>query len=432
LLTCIVLGRIVLIPGYLHASIALSLLLVIETVDLVRYLNRTNRKLAQFFSALPDRASSIRFDESGLGGSFKDLSERLEQVNCMFQEERREKEARNNYLNYLVDKIGTGIITYGEGGKVDMINPAAKAIFAEKDISELASLNRFNPEFEKQVNDLALNQKSLMRIVVKGELFYLSVQKSLFKLQDEVYWMISFQDINSELDKKELDSWQKIIRVLTHEIMSSISPVTALSEHLLKKIQDSSRPELDKEVDGRMLEDLKEGLEIIHSRGEGLMEFVRHYHSLTHLPIPVLEEVQLSPFLHKILNLVEPECRSNNISVELDVGEDILLSIDSQLIEQVLLNLVRNSIQALEGIEMGKKITILAGRVVSGIQISVRDNGCGIDMESMDNIFIPFFTTREKGSGIGLSFAKQIMRLHNGQISVKSEKGEGAEFILRF
>jgi signal transduction histidine kinase len=129
---------------------------------------------------------------------------------------------------------------------------------------------------------------------------------------------------------------------------------------------------------------------------------------------------------------VEPECRSNNISVELDVGEDILLSIDSQLIEQVLLNLVRNSIQALEDIETGKKISILAGRVVSGIQISVSDNGCGIDMDHMDHIFIPFFTTRKKGSGIGLSFAKQIMRLHNGQISVKSDPGRGAEFILRF
>jgi signal transduction histidine kinase len=432
LVSCIVLGWIILRPGYVHASIVVSLLLIAETLELIRYLNRTNRKLAQFFSALPDRASSLKFEEPGPGGSFRDLNQRLEQVNRMFQEERREKEAQNNYLNYLIEQIGVGIITYGEDGKVDMINPAAQAIFAEKSIPELASLNQFNPEFEKQINNLALNQKILIRIIVKGEIFYLSVQKSLFKLQDRFYGLISFQDINSELDKKELDSWQKIIRVLTHEIMSSISPVTSLSEHLLKKIKGPARPESAKDPDISLKEDLIEGLEIIHSRGEGLMEFVKHYHSLTHLPIPVQKEVPLGPFLQRILNLVEPECRSNNISVELDVGEDILLSIDSQLIEQVLLNLVRNSIQALEDIETGKKISILAGRVVSGIQISVSDNGCGIDMDHMDHIFIPFFTTRKKGSGIGLSFAKQIMRLHNGQISVKSDPGRGAEFILRF
>ena len=162
------------------------------------------------------------------------------------------------------------------------------------------------------------------------------------------------------------------------------------------------------------------------------MEFVKHYHSLTHLPIPVLEEVQLGPFLEKIVNLIEPECKKNDISLKLEIRDSIQTSIDPQLIEQVLINLIRNSIQALEGIPTGKSISIFAGSDISGAQISVRDNGCGIDMDNMDNIFIPFFTTREKGSGIGLSFAKQIMRLHNGKISVKSDVGKGSEFILRF
>jgi two-component system nitrogen regulation sensor histidine kinase NtrY len=258
------------------------------------------------------------------------------------------------------------------------------------------------------------------------------VQKSLFKLEDKFYWLISFQDINSELDKKELDAWQKIIRVLTHEIMSSISPVTSLSEHLLNKIHDPNKPGIVQEPDAILMEDLAEGLEIINTRGEGLMEFVKHYHSLTHLPIPVLEEVQLNPFLDRILNLIEPECTKNDIVIKLDVGVCVQISIDPQLIEQVLLNLIRNSIQALEEISTGKSISITSDSDVTGVQISVRDNGCGIDTDNMDNIFIPFYTTRTKGSGIGLSFAKQIMRLHNGQISVKSDIGKGAEFILRF
>ncbi len=430
--TCIVLARIMFSPEYLHASIVVLILLILETLEIVRYLNRTNRQLAQFFSSLHDRASSLKFDRFDSGSSFRDLSLRLEQVGKLFQKERREKEAQHNYLNYLVEQIGVGIITYGDDGIIDLINPAAKAIFADKHIPELASLNKYNPEFEKIIKDLELNEKALVRIIVQNELFYLTVQKSLFKLEDKFYWLLSFQDINSELDKKELDSWQKIIRVLTHEIMSSIAPVTSLSEHLLQKIQEPNKAGIVKEAEGKLVEDLAEGLDIIKTRGEGLMAFVRHYHSLTHLPVPVMEEIQLSPFLTKILNLVEPECKKNNISISIDIPESFQISMDPQLIEQVLLNLIRNSIQALDEIDKGKSISINADQDVTGVQISVKDNGCGIDTDNMDNIFIPFYTTRTKGSGIGLSFAKQIMRLHNGMISVKSDPGKGAEFILRF
>ena len=430
--TCIVLARIMFSPAYVHSSIVVLGILIVETLEIVWYLNRTNRQLAQFFSSLSDRASSLKFDGFESGSSFRDLSLRLEQISKLFQKERREKEAQHNYLNYLVEQIGVGIITFRDDGRIDLINPAAKTIFADRNIPEIASLNKYNPEFEKLIRDLELNEKALIRIIVKDELFYLTVQKSLFKLEDKFYWLISFQDINSELDKKELDAWQKIIRVLTHEIMSSISPVTSLSEHLLNKILDPNKPGIVKKPDGKLMKDLAEGLEIIKTRGDGLMEFVRHYHSFTHLPIPVLEEVQLSPFLEKILNLVEPECKNNDISAKLEVRESIQISIDPQLIEQVFLNLIRNSIQALEGIPTGKSISIYADSDVTGIQISVRDNGCGIDIENMDNIFIPFYTTRTKGSGIGLSFAKQIMRLHNGQISAKSDVDKGAEFILRF
>jgi len=430
--TCIILARIMFSPGYIHASIVVSGLLIIETVELIWYLNRTNRQLAQFFTLLLDRASTQKIDGIESGGSFRDLSLRLEEINRLFQKERREKETQHNYLNYLIEHIGVGIITFGDDGKIDLINPAAKAIFAEKNIPELATLNKFNSEFEKLIKDLKLNEKALIRIIVKNELFYLTVQKSLFKLQEKIYWLISFQDINSELDKKELDAWQKIIRVLTHEIMSSISPVSSLSEHLLNKLQDPKKPGIVKKPDGVLIEDIAEGLEIIKTRGEGLMDFVKHYHSLSHPPLPKLEEVQLITFLDGLLNLIKPECEKKNISIKLDISESYQITIDPQLIEQVLLNLIRNSIQALEGNSTGKSISITAGRDISGVQISVKDNGCGIDTENMDNIFIPFYTTRDKGSGIGLSFAKQIMRLHNGQISVKSDAGKGAEFILRF
>ncbi len=430
--TCFILVKIFFSPEYIHASIVVSGILIVETLELIWYLNRTNRQLAQFFSSLLDRASSHKFDGFESGGSFRDLSLRLEEINRLFQKERSEKEAQHNYLNYLIEHIGVGIITFRDDGRIDLINPAAKAIFADKNIPELASLNKFNPEFEKLIQDLEINKNALIRIIVRDELFYLTVQKSLFKLQEQSFWLISFQDINSELDKKELDAWQKIIRVLTHEIMSSISPISSLSEHLLNKLQDPKKQGIVKKPDGNLIEDIAEGLEIIKTRGEGLMDFVKHYYSITHPPLPKFKEVQLSTFLDKILNLIEPECEKNDISVKLDVRDSYQISMDPQLIEQVVLNLFRNSLQALDGISTEKHIWITASIDVSGIQISVRDNGCGIDTENMDNIFIPFYTTRKKGSGIGLSFARQIMRQHNGQISVKSDAGKGAEFILRF
>jgi len=198
--TCIVLSRIIFSSAYVHASIVVSGILIIETLEIVWYLNRANRQLAQFFSSLSDRASSLKFDGFESGSSFRDLSLKLEEISKLFQKERREKEAQHNYLNYLVEQIGVGILTFRDDGRIDLINPAAKAIFADKNIPELASLNKYNPGFEKLISDLELNEKALIRIIVKDELFYLTVQKSLFKLEDKSYWLISFQDINSELD----------------------------------------------------------------------------------------------------------------------------------------------------------------------------------------------------------------------------------------
>jgi nitrogen fixation/metabolism regulation signal transduction histidine kinase len=429
--TCIVLSRIIFSREYLHASIVVSGLLIFEIFELIWYLNRTNRKLAQFFISLQDRASSAKFDGIESRGSFRDLGLRLEEIYRLIQTERREKEAQNNYLNFLVENIGVGIIIFQDNGIVDLINPAAKEILANKNIQDLSLLNKYNPEFESVVYDLDLNKSALLRIIVKDELFYLTLQKSLFKIEDQSFWLVSFQDINSELDKKELDAWQKVIRVLTHEIMSSISPVSSLSDHLLKKINDPKKPGISMEPE--VIGDIAEGLEIIKSRGEGLMDFVKHYQSFTHPPLPKTEKIQVYPFLQNILRLIKPECEENKVSISLDVEESMELSFDPQLIEQLIINLIRNSIQAFEGIDKQREIQIIACfSGYSAPQISVKDYGCGIDTDNMDNIFIPFYTTREKGSGIGLSFARQIMRLHGGQISVKSEVNNGAEFTLRF
>lgn len=429
--TSLLLSRAVSSSGYLHTAVVLSVLLLLETFELLHYLNRTNRQLARFFASLLDRGSSIHLDKRESSGSYRELTKQLDAINRIIQTERMEKEKERNYLNYLIEHIGVGVITYKESGEIDLINPAAKKIFREKNIPNLVCLNRFNPDFKEVVEKLEVNRHTLISVIVENELFYLTVRKSLFKIYDQPIWLINFQDINSELDKKELESWQKIIRVLTHEIMSTISPVTSLSEHLLKKMDETEELKDIKKLKNKQLDDITEGLEIIYTRGKGLMDFVQHYHSMTHLPIPETEEFHLRTFLQGIINLFTPECEKKKIELSLDLQDGLVLCADSNLIQQVLINIIKNAIHALA--DTDDKIIRISGRSDdSGILIAVKDNGCGIDKENMENIFIPFYTTRKEGSGIGLSMAKQIMRLHDGHISVKSEPGQGAEFVLKF
>jgi len=431
-LTSLVLSRFFFSDQFIHTSLVITLLLIMETVELIRYLNKTNRQLSRFFSSLPEKGSSLHIEKKESDKSYSQLIDQLERVNNLIQKERLEKEKERNYLTYIIEQIGAGIITYEEEGKVDLINPATKRIFRVDHIPDISFLNQFNPEFEKNLRNLAAGKHALISVIIRNELFHLTIRKALFKMENQPINLITFQDINSELDKKELDSWQKIIRVLTHEIMSTISPVTSLSEHLLKKIQGKSGKTVTSSTEKGIGDDIIEGLEIIKSRGKGLTDFVQHYQSLTHLPVPEIEEFHLKTFLERVVNLFRPDFEKNHIELKLEVQEGVVLCADSNQIQQVLINLIKNAIYALKD-ATEKKIEIKGRKDRTTIVLnSIKDNGCGINQENMENIFIPFYSTRKEGSGIGLSLAKQIMRLHSGQISVKSESNKGTEFVLRF
>jgi two-component system, NtrC family, nitrogen regulation sensor histidine kinase NtrY len=271
LATCIVLSRILFDLHFVHTAIVLSAVLLIETMELTRYLNRTNRQLSKFFTSILDQGSSLSLNENNQTGPFRELIHKLGEINNLIQLERRERKAEYTYLNYIIENIGVGVVTFKENGSIDLINPAAKKIFPEEILLNLSDLNKFNPEFERSIKALELNEGALIRIIVRNELFYLTVRKSLFKLHGDPIWLISFQDINSELDKKELESWQKIIRVLTHEIMSSISPVCSLSEHLLDKTKELYHTGVMEKAMEDKLEDIMEGLDIIKLMGVELI-----------------------------------------------------------------------------------------------------------------------------------------------------------------
>ena len=431
-ITSLALARFFFADQYIHTSLIIAFLLIMETVELIRYINKTNRLLSRFFSSLPEKGSSLHIRREKTDKPYTQLIDQLERVNELIQKERIEKEKESNYLKYIIEQIGAGIITYEEGGKVDLINPATKRLFGVKHIPDISFLNQFNPEFEEILMRLATGKHALISVIISNELYHLTIRKALFKLENRTLNLVTFQDINSELDKKELDSWQKIIRVLTHEIMSTISPVTSLSEHLLKKIREKLEEKGTIIPEKGIGDDIIEGLEIIKSRGKGLTDFVQHYHSLTNFPVPETEEFHLKTFLERVTNLFRPDFENKLIELKLEVEEGMVLCADRNQIQQVLINLIKNAIYAL-GDVTEKKIDIKGQKEKDNVVlISIKDNGCGIKQEDMENIFIPFYSTRKEGSGIGLSLAKQIMRMHNGQISVKSELNKGTEFVLRF
>ncbi len=250
------------------------------------------------------------------------------------------------------------------------------------------------------------------------------LQATDFKARNETFTLVSIQDIRNELDAQEVEAWLKLIRVLTHEIMNSITPITSLSDTLLNYYTNTNEP-----ISAQTTENTVKGLEVIKERGTGLIHFVESYRKLTRISTPVLKTIELKPFIEHLVLLVEDD----RITFEKQVTpENLTINADEGQISQVLLNLIKNATQAVKGTE-NPIIKIVANIGENKRpQISVSDNGSGISEELLEQIFVPFFTTKENGSGIGLSISRQIMRNHNGNIKVISKEGKGSRFVLEF
>jgi two-component system nitrogen regulation sensor histidine kinase NtrY len=430
--SCMILGWLGLTREYLHTSIVIILLLIAQTLAMIRYLNRTNRTLGIFFSSVLDRGTSLKITKRVTNPYLGELVEKMNALLGLIEKSRRETENERNYLKYLIENIETGVITFEENGRIDLINTGAKRILKAKELHTISDLDKYRTGLSGILMHTHPGKHTLVNVFVENELLQLALRKSILRMKEKTYYLVSFQDINSELDRKELDSWQKIIRVLSHEIISTITPIVSLSKNQLKQLKKHGKTKFASELSDENVSETVEGLEIINTRGEGLINFVQHYRSLTRLPEPEIKTFKLEKLLNRVIRLVNSEFPDMDIQYQLFIPQDFSLLADEKLLEQVVLNLLHNSVHAF-GNRKNKEITIKAGEEAGSRRwISIRDNGCGIETGNLENIFIPFFTTRKTGSGIGLSIAKQIMRLHNGSITVRSEPGEFTEFKLRF
>jgi len=275
-------------------------------------------------------------------------------------------------------------------------------------------------------------QKALIKIHDGNEQSNLSISATEFIMREQNFTLVSLQNIQSELEEKELEAWQQLIRVLTHEIMNSVTPIASLASTVNETINfdaQTSQPELSEESKS----DIEGALKTIQKRSEGLLHFVEAYRGLTRIPTPDFTNFSVLDLLERVHQLMQTEISKKKIQCKIEVvPKDLELTADSELVEQILINILKNAIQAIDRqpngkIDLSSKIND-RGHII----IQLEDNGPGIPKDVQDNIFIPFFTTKEEGSGIGLSLSRQIMRLHRGSISMQSKPHETTVFTLRF
>jgi nitrogen fixation/metabolism regulation signal transduction histidine kinase len=410
-------------------------LLVVQIVALIRIVEKPRRDLIRFFNAIEFSDFSETFSVSPQDKSLEPMRAAFERVIQAFQKARMEKEAHFRYLQTVVQHVGMGILVFKENGQIDLVNQSAKKILGMTKLRQIDQLGRLNPNFPPILKRLESGERTQVQIEdpVSEETVTLSLHATRFILQNEPFTLVSVQNIQSELEEKELEAWQNLIRVLTHEIMNSVTPIASLAStarRLLGKVMDRIEECPDwKEPLG----DAGQAVQTIESRSQGLLKFVESYRRLTRIPRPEFQIVSVRSLFDRVATLMSPKFEEKGIRFSLTVEPETLeITADPNLIEQVLINLLQNAMDW-AGKKPGAEIGLNAGMGTAGRPvIRVKDNGPGIEREVLEKIFIPFFTTKSNGSGIGLSLSRQIMRMHGGNISVQSAPAGETVFTLKF
>ncbi len=429
--TVVLLFYLILNTNKIATIVVISLLIAYQIYALITYVEKTNKELSRFLSAIEYSDFSQTFSKGSLGSSFKELSEAFNKVIEKFQKSRGETEEHVRYLETVVQHVGVGLIAYDQNGNIQFINNAAKRLLNVPNVPNIVGLKKVGKDFVNTLFNIKAGNKITLKLSDEDDIIQLVMNATEFKLRDKKFTLVSLQNIQSELEEKETEAWQQLIRVLTHEIMNSITPISSLASTVNQIL--ASDKEQGKIVDEETMEDVNTAMSTIQRRSEGLIHFVDTYRNLTKIPNPNFEIFQVMQLFRRVKKLMENELKENNIELVMSVKpESLELTADPELIEQVIINLIINAKHALEG-RPNPRISITSylderGKVV----IKVSDNGPGIPEETMEKIFIPFFTTKKNGSGIGLSLAKQIMRLHRGAIRVSSTPDVETSFTLRF
>ena len=415
------------------ALFIIGIFIIYQIYSLINYVEKTNRDLTRFFQSIKYSDFSQTFKNKKLGSSSDALNKAFTEVMNAFRKTRSEKEEHYRYLQTVVQHVGIGLIAFQPDGEVELVNTAAKRLLKVPRLKNINSLESLSKPLVDALFRLKPKEKALVKLE-NNEPLHLSLYATEFKLRGQKYSLVSIQNIHSELEEKEIEAWQKLIRVLTHEIMNSVTPIASLASTINELIQEKfESPEFGKEKASEDSNDIYQALHTIQKRSQGLLHFMDAYRNLTLLPKPKFHIFSVNELFARVEKLMQSHIAEKAVSFKTHIDpQGLELIADPELTEQVLINLLLNSLQAVEGqnnarIELSGSLDE-RGRII----IQVIDNGPGIQPENLEKIFIPFFSTKEGGSGIGLSLSRQIMRLHKGSISVHSEPNVNTVFTLLF
>lgn len=415
------------------SPIIVGAIILFQLYELFRFAETTNRKLTRFLESIKysDFSSGFAHDNK-LGNTFKQLNQAFNEVLEAFRQTRAEKEEHLSYLHTVVQHVGTGLLSFDAEGKIGLMNTTAKRFLQMSQMRNIIELKPKNPELYRKLMDLKPGDKALMR---KSNDLSLAIHSTELRLRGDTYKLVALQNIQTELQQKEIEAWQNLTRVLRHEIMNSITPIASLTETLNQILkEDIQKTDKDQySLNDESVEDLMDGLNTIENRSKGLVKFVDAYRDYTTIPKPKFNQVKVIKLFDHLNHLLGAEMESLGIEfITTLIPENIEIMADKELIEMVLINLIKNAKEAL--IEKDEPKIEIRCRLDSGqkIIIEVKDNGPGIISEAIDRIFIPFYSTKKEGSGIGLALSRQIMQLHHGSLSVKSDPDIFTIFTLQF
>ncbi len=407
------------------------ILVIAQLIFLINYAESSFKKVRQFLDNIKQNNYATVYPVKFDGSETDDLHIEFNAILAKLKEDQAEKEANYQYFRSVFQHLSIGLITFEEDGQIQILNTAAKRMLNIDQLNNIQEIEKVNKELHHAIHNLRTGGSELIKIAHPDGIMQLSVYVIELVMRGVKFKLVSLQNIQSELEEKEMEAWQNLVRVLTHEIMNSIAPISSLAS----TIRGDMQGHLDKggEIPASEMADYLMGINTIEKRSEGLINFVSDFRSLAHIPVPKFSAIKIKSLFAQLEVLFHHQMEQFHIECQKEIDpQDLLLFADATLIEQVLINIIQNAIHAVEEQET-KKISLRAFIDEAGkIIIEIADTGKGIEEEALNKIFIPFFTTKKKGSGIGLSLSKQIMRRHKGNIQVRSKIGEGTTFKLIF
>ncbi|MEA3461946.1 MAG: ATP-binding protein [Bacteroidota bacterium] len=409
----------------IHLAILLAIGIAAETVFLYFRMTRLNREVLYFFRALENDDTSITYSSNHRNAFIDELHQHLNKVNNNFQELKLENELREQYFSRILERLSSGLILISWTGHINQINEEALRLLNLQQLTHTRALSQAYPGLSSRIREMKSLDRSELTLTDKetGLKRVLGLQVAEINLKGEDVKLVTLHDLSAGMERKEIDDWIRLIRVMSHEIMNSLAPITSISTTLKEVWAEHKSGSESKIATEAAIQQTMKGLDAIAEQSEGLTTFFESYRVLSRIPDPVKKEFTVGKLFEKLETLVSHYRENSSLSIFFECANpELKICADEQMINQVLLNLIKNGVQAIAGTEPAE-IFVTALELENRILLQVTDNGEGIPSEISDEIFMPFFTTRKKGTGVGLSYSRQVMAMNGGRIEFDSQSG---------